>query len=94
MQARQDYVEQAKARETARTSLERPLAELELGTRATEALTKANVVTVGQALDLLAQGEAKLLEIDGFGRKALIDMKKKLRQLGYDLPAAASEIAV
>lgn len=94
LQARQDYVEQAKARETARTSLERPLAELELGTRATEALTKANVVTVGQALDLLAQGEAKLLEIDGFGRKALIDMKKKLRQLGYDLPAAASEIAV
>jgi len=45
-------------------------------------------------LQKLAQGEAALLEIDGFGRKSIIDLKKRLRQLGYDLPTAATEIVV
>jgi large subunit ribosomal protein L31 len=48
---------------------------------------------VGQALARLEQGEAALLSIDGFGRKSLIDLKKSLRNLGYDLPAASEEIA-
>ena len=33
------------------------------------------------------------LAIDGFGRKALIDSKKKIRALGYDLPEVANEAA-
>jgi large subunit ribosomal protein L31 len=94
LQARQDYVEQQKERESARTSPDRPIEELSLGTRPTEALRKAGINNVGQALDKLAQGENALLEIDGFGRKSLIDLKKHLRQLGYELPAAAEEIAV
>ncbi|WP_298009893.1 MULTISPECIES: DNA-directed RNA polymerase subunit alpha C-terminal domain-containing protein [Anaerolinea] len=87
-------MEQQKAREEARTSLERPIASLNLGTRPTEALAKAGITTVGQVLALLEQGEAALLNIEGFGRKSLIDMKKTLRSLGYQLPAAADEIVV
>jgi large subunit ribosomal protein L31 len=35
-----------------------------------------------------------MLEIEGFGRKSLADLKKKLRQLGYELPEAADEVVV
>jgi large subunit ribosomal protein L31 len=92
--ARQAYVDGQKAREMARVSPDRPVAELGLGTKATEALTAAGIENVGQVLDKFNEGEAALLAISGFGRKSLIDMKKKLRQMGYELPAAADEIAV
>lgn len=94
LQARQDYVEKQKAKEESRTSPERPVAELQLGTRPTEALSKAGITNVGQILEKLNEGEAAMLAIEGFGRKSLIDLKKKLRQLGYKLPEAAEEIAV
>jgi len=94
LQARQQYIDDQEAREAARTSLDRPIAELELGTRAIDALAKAEILTVGQALDKLAQGEASLLAVEGFGRKSLADLKKRLRQLGYELPEAAEEIVV
>jgi large subunit ribosomal protein L31 len=94
LQARQTYIAEQEARQSARTSLDRPIAELELGPRATEALHKGGVDNVGQALERLAQGEASILAIDGFGRKSLADMKKRLRQFGYELPEAAGEIVV
>ncbi|MBN2256242.1 MAG: 50S ribosomal protein L31 [Anaerolineaceae bacterium] len=94
LQARQSHAEAKKAREQERVSPERPVAELGLGARATEALTKARITKVGDILQKLTEGEAALLDIDGFGRKSLIDLKKALRQLGYELPAAAEEIAV
>ena len=86
LQARQDYLDQEKAREAERVSPERPIAELELGSRATSALAKADIKTVGQALDKLAISESELLDIDGFGRKSLADLKKRLRQFGYVIP--------
>jgi large subunit ribosomal protein L31 len=94
LQARQTHVEAKKARETERVSPDRPVAELGLGARATEALAKAKITKVGDVLTKLTEGEAALLAIEGFGRKSLIDLKKALRQLGYELPAAAEEIAV
>ena len=94
LHAREQYVSDLEAREAARTSPERPIAELELGTRATEALAKAGVTKVGQVLDRLALGEAAVLSIEGFGRKSLADLKKRLRQMGYQLPEAAEEIQV
>ncbi|HLE50751.1 MAG TPA: DNA-directed RNA polymerase subunit alpha C-terminal domain-containing protein [Anaerolineales bacterium] len=94
MHAREQYVSDLEAREAARTSPERPIAELELGTRATEALAKAGVTKVGQVLDRLALGESAVLSIEGFGRKSLADLKKRLRQMGYQLPEAAEEIQV
>jgi len=94
LQARQQYVEDIEAREAARTSPERPVTELGLGTRPTEALAKAGLTNVGQVLDKLSPGEAALLAIEGFGRKSLADLKKHLRQFGYALPEAAEEIVV
>ncbi len=89
LQVRQAYVEDKKSRAESKVSPKRPIAELELGTRPTSALQKAGITEVGQFLDKLAQGEAVVLGIEGFGRKSLIDIKKKLRSLGYELPEAA-----
>jgi large subunit ribosomal protein L31 len=94
LQARQQYLSDIEAREAARVSPERTIAELELGTRATEALAKGGIVNVGQVLDKLAMGEDTLLAIDGFGRKSLADLKKRLRQFGYNLPEMGEEITV
>jgi large subunit ribosomal protein L31 len=92
LQARQQYLDEVEAREASRTSPERPIEELDLGKRAVDSLTKAGITKVGQALDRLALGEIALLSIDGFGRKSLADLKKRLRQFGYELPEAAEEI--
>ncbi len=94
LQARQQFIAEAEARQAARTSLDRPLNEFDLGARPIAALAAAGVITVGHALEKLAEGENTLLAIDGFGRKALADLKKRLRQSGYDLPEAATEIVV
>jgi len=90
LSARQSYVDTKKARDAAKKSPERPITELELSTRAIEALTKAGIVEVNQFLKKLSEGEAAVLAIDGFGQKSLIDAKKKLRALGYELPLATN----
>ena len=94
LQARQQYIDEKEARESARVSPLRPIEELELGNRATEALRKAGITNVGEVLDRLAEGEAAVLAIEGFGRKSLSDLKKRLRQFGYQLPEAAEEITI
>lgn len=87
LQARQEYIETKKDREESKTSLDRPITELELGNRATDALLKAELTNVGQIFELLQKGDEALLAVDGFGRKSLIDLKKRLRSLGYEVPA-------
>ena len=84
LQARQDYVAEKKARETEKVSPERPVAELDLGKRPTDALAKAGIKKVGQLMNKMAEGEEAVLAISGFGQKSLIDTKKKLRALGYE----------
>jgi len=93
LQVRQAYVEEQETRQQARVSPKRPIAELEIGKRATEALAKAGITQVGQFMDKLAEGENVALAIDGFGRKSLIDLKKKLRALGYKLNEATETSA-
>jgi large subunit ribosomal protein L31 len=94
LEVRKQYLRDVEARETARVSPERPIAELDLGPRATEALAKGGITSVGQALEKLELGESALLSIDGFGRKSLADLKKRLRQFGYTLPEMGEEITV
>ena len=94
LQARQDYVEDKKRKKSEKTSPDRMIAELELGKRATDALSAVGLTNVGHLLEKLEGGEAAILELPGIGRKTLIDIKKKLRQFGYKLPAAAEEISV
>ncbi len=89
LQVRQAYVDDKKTRAESKVSPKRPIAELELGTRPTTAFDKAGIKEVGQFLAKLSEGEAAVLAIEGFGRKSLIDIKKKLRSLGYELPEMA-----
>jgi len=74
LQARQDYLEDIKTREESKV------------TRPVDALAKAGIKKVGQFLDKLEDGDDAVLAIDGFGQKSLVDVKKKLRALGYELP--------
>lgn len=94
VEAHRQYLEEVEAREAARTSPERPITDLDIGSRAIDALQKAGITKVGQVLEKLALGEAALLAIDGFGRKSLADLKKRLRQMGYQLPEAAEKIVI
>ncbi|MBA3072192.1 MAG: 50S ribosomal protein L31 [Anaerolineae bacterium] len=94
LQARQEYVEEKKSRETSKVSPDRSVKEIGLPARATEALEKAGLDNIGKLIVKMGEGEAAMLAIEGFGRKSLIDMKKSLRQMGYELPSAADEIVV
>jgi len=94
LEARQQFVEERAAREAERTSPDRPIADLELSKRAVDSLAKARITSVGQVLEKLESGEAAVLAIDGFGRKSLADLKKRLRQFGYELPEAAQEVSI
>jgi large subunit ribosomal protein L31 len=91
LQARQSHVDEKAARENAKK--DRPISELELSDRATNALIKVGIKNVPQFLAKLAEGEEAMLAIAGFGRKPLVDAKKKLRSLGFSLPEAAPEAA-
>mgnify|MGYP003573165982 FL=1 len=93
LQARQDFISEQEALEAERVSPERPIVELELTKRVTDILAKAEIVKVGDVMDALEKGEQTLLDIDGFGRKSLADLKKALRKLGYQLPEI-DELAV
>ena len=95
LQARQQFIDDRDARATARTSPDRLVTEFELGTRPTEALAKAGITTAGQVLErMAAAGDNGLLNVEGFGRKSLADLKKRMRQMGYELPEQGEEITV
>jgi large subunit ribosomal protein L31 len=53
-----------------------------LTTRALNAVKAEGIVTVGDVLARLEQGDDALLAINGVGQKALIDIKKYLRANG------------
>ena len=86
LEARQQYIEEQEAQAASRLSPERPMADLEIGKRSVDTLSKSGIKNVGQFLEKLAEGEEKILAIDGFGRKSLADVKKALRRMGYTLP--------
>ena len=52
------------------------------------ALGQAGLTSIAQVVDKLAEGDEALLSLEGFGRKSLIDLKKRLRARGF-LPEAA-----
>ncbi len=93
LEAREEYLQDARDREAARTSPELPIAELELGKRVQTALSNAGITIVGQALEKLAGGDEQLLAIDNFGRKSLADLKRRLKSRGFELPQPELETA-
>lgn len=94
LQARQEYLDEKGAKEEELLSADRPIEELGLGTRVDNVLEEAGIKTIADALERLEGGEKAMLDISGFGRKSLIDLKKALRQQGYRIPEAAEEITV
>jgi hypothetical protein len=74
--------------ETPQLEPEKPIDALELDTRLTNVLNEAGITTVEQLLTALEAGDQRLLDISGFGSKSLSDLKKALRQKGYDVPKA------
>ncbi len=90
LQARQTHAEAKQAREAAKSSPDKPLTELGLSARATDALKKAGIETIAQLLERLGEGDAAVLAIPGLAQSALTNAKKKLRALGYEVPEAAA----
>ena len=87
--------EKAKSeRETKQVVADVSVELLDLGSRVTNALVEAKIVTIQDLLNLLEGGDQPLLDIKGFGRKSLIDLKKALRAQGFEIPEAAEEISI
>lgn len=93
LEARQEFLQDAREREEARTSPEISISDLELTTRVEGTLEKAGITVVGQALELLEQGDGAMLAIEGFGRKSLADLKRRLKSRGFELPEPSQEQA-
>jgi len=90
LSARQAYVEKQQEKEAQQGSPDRPIAEMELPTRAMDALTKAGIENFGQFIAKLEEGNAAALAIPGFGQASLTAAKKKMKALGYEIPEAAA----
>lgn len=93
LQATKTHVDEKRARSMAKVSPDRAMKDVGLGNRPTEALAKAGIDTVGHFIEKLGEGEEAVLAIEGFGRKSLIDLKKKLRLMGYTLPVTEEAAA-
>jgi large subunit ribosomal protein L31 len=86
LSARQTYVEQQKVKDESATSPDRSVDDIGLAPRATDALKKAGILSIGQILEKLSGGSAAMLEVPGFGQSSLTAAKKKLRVMGYEVP--------
>jgi large subunit ribosomal protein L31 len=95
LEIRDQFRAQAAAREVVKASPDQPITVLELGARPEGALNQAGLGTIAQVLEKLALGDEALLSLEGFGRKSLIDLKKRLRARGfleeYSEPVEAGE---
>ena len=90
LEARQAHVDNKMAREAAKSPAEQKVAELGLSARATDALAKVGIETLGQLATKIGEGDAVVLAIPGFAQSNLTAAKRKLRALGYELPEAAA----
>lgn len=82
LQKREDLVKQEEVVKETAKPINLSVEGMDLGTRATKALQEADIITVGDVLELLNQGEDALLALPGIGQKALIDIKRFLRAEG------------
>jgi polyphosphate kinase 2 (PPK2 family) len=58
-----------------------PLAETGLSSRILRSLERAGLVTVGDVMGRLSEGDEALLKLDGVGRKSLIEIKQRIQSL-------------
>jgi len=84
--------EEAEARNTQIAPTDLPLSELGLNNRALHILEENGINTVQDVLDkLAADGEDSVLEFTGFGRQALSELRRSLRDRGYEIPRDDAE---
>ena len=89
LEVRDRFRAESAARESTKVTTDQPVAALELGARPEAALTNAGLNTIADVVARFEdQGEESFLSLEGFGRKSLIDLKKRLRARGF-LPEAA-----
>ncbi len=79
---RQEIQTEFEQQAEAASPLAAPVEELGLTTRAQKALRDEGLNTIGDVLERYRQGEDALLAITGVGQKALIDIKRFLRNQG------------
>lgn len=79
LQKREEYQTQTETVKQGRMPENLSIEEMELGTRANNALAAANLVTVGDVLELLKQGDDAILALQGVGQTALIKIKRYMR---------------
>lgn len=92
LQVRDAKRAEVEEREAAKTPANLPLSELGVDKRYVNILGENNLSTAGEFIGFLEErGEEALLEIAGVGRKLVADMKKALRNRGYEVPKASNE---
>jgi large subunit ribosomal protein L31 len=92
LQVRDTKRAEVEEREAAKTPANLPLSELGVDKRYVNVLKENNITTAGDFINLLeTRGEEALLEIAGVGRKLVGDVKKALRNRGYEVPKASNE---
>ena len=91
LEARDQYLATAAAREASKVSSDQAIGSLDLGERIEGALAKSGLSTIAQVVDKLGEGDDAMLTVEGLGRKGLIDLKKRLRARGFLAEAAEPE---
>ena len=81
-----EMIAEEEERKALATSPELDIVDLGLDTRTEKVLAGAGLITVGELLDKLAQGDEGLTNLKGFGLKSLATLKKTLRSRGFTLP--------
>lgn len=94
LQQRDEILAQAQTPDNEGPSLAMLIENLELGKRYVQTLTDAGMTQVGQVIERLqSEGDQALLSLSGIGLKVLSDIKRKIRNLGFDLPYGTGEEA-
>jgi len=68
--------------------LDMAIEDLDLPMRAYNALKRAQILKVGQILAMINKDEMELLKLRNFGQKSLTEVRAKLEEKGFDLPAS------
>jgi large subunit ribosomal protein L31 len=84
LERRSQIQAEMEARREAQLAGDITVSELDLGTRATTILEAGGYLTIADVVNQLeqAEGDKALLDLQGFGQKSLIALKKRLRAEG------------
>jgi large subunit ribosomal protein L31 len=92
LQVRDNKRAEVEEREASKTPTSLSLGDIGVDKRYINILAENDIHTAGDFITHLEErGDAALLEIAGIGRKSIADVKKALRNRGYDVPKASEE---